>query len=70
MDLRNQQITMRELLANPGAKTLLQKQFPTVMSHPLAGAAQSLTLAQAVEFARVYVPQGKINELLRELQRI
>jgi len=57
-------------MANPAAKALLTKRFPMAMSHPLASSAQSLTLAQVIELARVYVPQGTINEILRELQKL
>jgi hypothetical protein len=70
LNLKNNQITMKEVLANPAAKALLQKRFPLVMKHPLANAAQTLTLAQAIEFARVYVPQTTVNEILRELQKM
>lgn len=70
MNLRNYQITIKELMANPAAKALLQKRFPLVMKHPLAVPAQTLTLAQAIEFARVYLPQSSINEFLHELQKL
>jgi len=70
LDLRKNQITIKELMANPAAKALLTKRFPMAMSHPLASSAQSLTLAQVIELARVYVPQGTINEILRELQKL
>lgn len=70
LNLKNNQITIKELMTNPAAKSLLQKRFPLAMSHPLVAPAQTLTLAQVIEFARVYVPQNTINEVLRELQKL
>lgn len=70
MNLKNNQITIRELMANPAAKALLLKHFPMAMRHPLAAPAENLTLAQTIEFARVLVPQSTIREILRELQRL
>lgn len=70
MNLKNNQITMKEVLANPAAKTMLNKRFPHVMNHPLASAAGTLTLAQVIEFAKVYVPQSTINDLVRDLQKL
>ena len=70
MNLKNNQITMKEVLANPAAKALLQKRFPHVMNHPLASAAGTLTLAQVLEFAKIYVPLNTVNDLLRDLQKL
>ncbi len=70
MNLKNNQITLRELLGNPEAKALLNKKFPRVLSHPLIAPAQTLTLAQVIEFAKVYVPQSTITEVLSDLQKI
>ncbi|MPM64924.1 hypothetical protein SDC9_111815 [bioreactor metagenome] len=70
MNLRNNQITVKEILENPEARALLHKRFPKLLTHPMAGPAQSLTLAQALEFAKVLAPQSVINELLRELQKL
>ena len=70
MNLKNNQITVQELLANPGAKAVFQKRFPKVMTHPMLAAAGSLTLVQVLAFAKMYVPQQVINETLRELERL
>ena len=40
------------------------------MNHPLAGAAQSLTLAQLVELASKQLPQKTIQDTLQELERL
>lgn len=70
MNLKNNQATVKEILANPAAKALMQKRFPQALSHPLVGPAQNLTVAQAAEFARLYVPQAAIDEVLRELKKL
>ncbi len=40
------------------------------MNHPLAGAAQSLTLAQLVELASKQLPRKTIQDTLQELERL
>ena len=70
MDLKNNQITVRELLQNPKAKALFQKRFGEWMKHPLFGAAQSLTLAQLMDLAKVYLPPKIIQDTLNDLKRL
>lgn len=70
MDLRNNQITVKELLADPKSNAVFQRRFGKWMKHPLVGAAQSLTLAQLVEMAKLYIPQNTIRETLEELRRL
>lgn len=70
MNLRNHQITVKELMADPGARAVLQRRFPKVMGHPAMSAAQTLTLAQVLEFAKLYVPQSVVQETLKELQKL
>ena len=70
MDLRNKQITVRELLNDPKSKAVFQRRFGKLMRHPMVNAAQSLTLAQLEEMAAVYLPQKTIQDTLRELQQL
>ena len=70
LDLKSNQITVRELMANPKAKALFQKRFGEWMKHPLFSAAQSLTLAQLMELAKVYLPPQIIQSTLEELKRL
>lgn len=69
MDLKENTITLRELLANPKSKSVLQRRFGALLRHPMAGAAQCLTLAQLAEMAAVYLPPKVIQETLEELKR-
>ncbi len=68
MNLRNNQITVRELLENPKSKAVFERRFGKWMKHPLVGAAHSLTLAQLMDLAKVYIPQKVIRETLEELK--
>lgn len=70
MDLRNETITVRELMSNPRSKAVFQRRFGRLMNHPLVGAAQSLTLRQLREMAAVYLPQKVIQDTLRELEQL
>ena len=69
MDLKNNKITVGELMDHPGALAVFQKRFPMVMKHPLLGAARTVTLEQVLAFAQAYVPPKKINETLNDLRR-
>ena len=70
MDLRNQNITVGELLDNPRSRAVFQRRFGKLMQHPMVGAARSLTLKQLAEMAAVYLPRKAIQETLRELQQL
>lgn len=70
LDLRNNQILVGELLDNPASKAVFQKRFGRFMNHPMVPAVRSLTLAQLISFAQVYLPRPVINETLQDLERL
>lgn len=70
MDLRNQTITVGELLDDPKARAVFQRRFGTLMRHPMVGAARTLTLRQLAEMAAVYLSPKVIQDTLRELERL
>ncbi len=70
MNLRNNKITVGELLDYGPAKEVFQKRFPMVMRHPMLGAARTVTLEQVIAIAKAYVPEKKIQETLSELQKV
>lgn len=70
MNLRNNKITVGELLDYAPAKAVIQKQFPMVMRHPLVGASRTMTLEQIVSVAQAYIPQRKLEETLSELRKV
>ena len=67
MDLRNNTITLGELLANPRSRAVLHRRFGQLLSHPMAGAARPLTLAQLTAMADGRMPASVIRETLEEL---
>lgn len=69
MDLKNNKITVGELLDNPKSKAVFQRRFPMVMKHPLLGAARTVTLEQLIAFAGAYVPKGIINDTVADLKK-
>lgn len=70
MDLKNNKITVGELLDNPKSKAVFQRRFPMVMRHPMLGAARTVTLEQLVAFAGSYVPRNIVDDTLRELKNL
>ncbi len=70
MDLKNNKITLGELLRYQPAKAVFQRRFPMVMRHPMMGAAQTVTLEQIIAIAGAYIPQKTIQETLEELKKV
>ncbi len=70
MDLKNNKITVGELLDHPGAKAVLVRRFPLVMKKPLTGAARTVTLEQLVSFLSPYLPGNVIRDTVNELSRL
>jgi hypothetical protein len=70
VDLKNNKITVGELLDNPHARTVLQRRFPVVMRHPLLGASRTVTLEQIVSFAETYVSKKVVDETMEELKKL
>ena len=67
MDLRNNQIKMSEILANPKAKEILKREFPRLMNPMILRRARNMTLADVLRFARGRVSQDKIDKIITEL---
>lgn len=70
MDLKNNRITVGELLDHPKAKAVLVRRFPLVMKKQPTGAARTVTLEQLTAFLAPYIPGGVINDTIRELKNI
>lgn len=70
MNLRNNRITVGELMDYPPAKAVFQKRFPMVMRHPMMGAARTMTLEQVMAVAQPYIPKKTIEETLSELRKV
>ena len=70
MDLRNNRITVGELLDNERSRAVFQRRFGKWMKHPMVTAGRSLTLAQLMELAKVYVSPKVIEETWKELKNL
>ena len=70
MDLKNNKITVGELLDHPGAKALLTKRFPLVMKKPMTGAARTVTLEQLTAFLEPYVSANLLRDTVNELKNL
>ncbi len=70
MDLKNNKITVGELLDHPRAKALLTKRFPLVMKKPMTGAARTVTLEQLTAFLGPYVPEAVLRDTVNELEKL
>ncbi|RPF42189.1 hypothetical protein EDD70_2528 [Hydrogenoanaerobacterium saccharovorans] len=70
MDLRNNQITIGELLLNPKAKMIARREFLALMNPFMLSMAKNMTLEQALKYAEKEIPQNKINRIIAELKAI
>lgn len=70
MNLRNNQITLGELLDNPPARAILEKNFGALLAHPLLSKARNMTLAQILELGKKQLPPQIVAQTLEELQAL
>ena len=70
MNLKNGQITVGEVLSNPNARALLQREYLALLNHPMLGMARGMTLNQVLGMARGKVSQQQVNRLFEQLSRI
>ena len=70
MDLKNNAITVGELLDDERAQAVFRRRFGKWMKHPMVAAGRSLTLAQLMELAAVYLPKKVIEETRKELAQL
>ena len=70
MDLKNGNILIRQLEANPKAKELMLREFP-MLSSQLIRLARNMTLSQVLDLVKSFhVPQSKINRVLLQLKKL
>ncbi|MFI3250647.1 MAG: hypothetical protein R3Y07_06765 [Eubacteriales bacterium] len=70
MNLRNNQITLEELMQNPKSKAVLQRRFGNLLNHPMVGMARKMSLARLAEMAKQKLPQSTIDDTIRELEAL
>lgn len=70
MNLRNNEITVGEVLSNPRARQLLQREIPMIMNHPMMPMANAIPLKDVITYTKGYVPKMKLNSILNQLEKL
>ncbi len=70
MDLRNNEIKMRELFSVPEAKAILIKSFPEFSNPFMLSMAENMTLAAVIKLAGSRVKRARIENAVSELQAL
>lgn len=70
MDLKGNQITVKELLDYEGAKNVLQRLVPQLLNHPMLGMAKGMSLEKVLSMVGSLVSQEQIQNLLDELKKV
>ena len=70
MELKNNQITVGELLKHPGARQVLSRRFPALVGSPALTAAAGWSLSRVIRFAKGKVPDSQIQAALEDLRRL
>ena len=70
MDLKNNRITVGELLADPRARRVLMQRFPGAIKLPIVSSASTLTLERALRQLSAYIPQKTLDETVDALRRL
>lgn len=70
MDLKNNNITVGELLSNSKSKAILTQEFPEYINHPFINFASYMPLKKVLGYAKGKVSQKKINDIIEKLKRI
>lgn len=70
MNLNNMNITVGQLLSNPKAKSIMAREFPTLINTPIVKLYSNKSLKQVLSLAKGKVPQDKIQRIIKELEMI
>jgi hypothetical protein len=70
MNLRQNQITIGELLNHPIAKEVLEKELPQFAKKPYIQMASKMTLQQVLMMNKGHVPLNHVNRIIKELEAI
>ncbi len=69
MDLRNNQITVGELLDDPRSLAVFRRRFGRWLGHPMVQQSRSLTLQQLIQMAGAVLPPSTIRQTLEDLRQ-
>ena len=69
MDLKNYNITVGEVLKNPQAKAMLQKELPMIMRHPMLPMANAIPLRDIPERCSLFWKNSRKFKRKRRILR-
>lgn len=70
MNLRNNEITVGEILQNPKAKALLQREAPKLAKNPMLPMSYAIPLKDVLTYSKGVVPQFKVKQILSQLEKM
>lgn len=70
MNLKNNQITVGEILSNPAARAYIAKRYPAVLGNPMLGAMRGMPLKNVIRMAGRYLPPDQINRMMKDLENL
>ena len=70
MDLKNNKITLGELYKNPKALKIFEREFGDMVHHPMVKASFSMPLSKMLSLAKNKLSPEKIEQILKELEKI
>ena len=70
MDLRNNKITLGEILKNEEAKKLLKKELGVFYSSPMMAFAKNMTVDKILRYAKGKIDDEQIAGILKKLENI
>ncbi len=70
MDLKNNQITIGELLRIPKVKVILDRNFPELMNPFLLNMAKNMSLENTFKLAHGTHAQDQVNKIISDLKAI
>lgn len=70
VNLRENQITMGELLDHPAARRLLLRELPILAHHPMIAMGREMTLERAIALGAGWLPHHRVESILEQLRRL
>ncbi len=70
MDLKNNQITVGELMKNSKARAVLEREFKEYAHSPMIKMASRMTLSKLLEIAKKHVEPQRIKSVLNEIEKL
>ncbi len=70
MDLKNNKITIKELLKNEEAVKIFRREFGELMKHPMLKTMSSMSLERLIKLGQKHIEADRIKKILEELGRI